>query len=67
MIRNMIKVAQEAGVKVGICGQASSDYPEFAAFLVQERSIRFRSIWMASQNKTGIAAEEQKRRLAPVS
>ena len=22
--------------KVGICGQAPSDYPEFAAFLIQE-------------------------------
>lgn len=36
MIRQVIKVAREKGVKVGICGQAPSDYPEFARFLVEE-------------------------------
>ena len=36
MIRQVIKVAKEKGVKVGICGQAPSDYPEFARFLVEE-------------------------------
>jgi pyruvate,water dikinase len=35
-IRHLIKVAHRAGKKVGICGQAPSDYPDFAAFLVQE-------------------------------
>jgi pyruvate,water dikinase len=30
----LIDVAHRAGRKVGICGQAPSDYPEFAAFLV---------------------------------
>lgn len=34
MIRNLIEAAHQAGSKVGICGQAPSDYPEFAAFLV---------------------------------
>jgi pyruvate,water dikinase len=34
MIRNLIHDAHDAGVKVGICGQAPSDYPDFAAFLV---------------------------------
>jgi len=33
-IRNLIHVAHENNTKVGICGQAPSDYPEFAAFLV---------------------------------
>ena len=32
----LIKVAHEHGRKVGICGQAPSDYPEFAEFLVRE-------------------------------
>ncbi|MCB0112894.1 MAG: phosphoenolpyruvate synthase [Caldilineaceae bacterium] len=32
----LIKVAHEHGRKVGICGQAPSDYPEFAEFLVKE-------------------------------
>lgn len=35
MIRELIRVAHEAGRKVGICGQAPSDYPDFAAFLVE--------------------------------
>jgi pyruvate,water dikinase len=35
-IRRLIKTAHQKGCKVGICGQAPSDYPEFAAFLVNE-------------------------------
>ena len=35
MIRNVIGEAHKAGAKVGLCGQASSDHPEFAAFLVE--------------------------------
>lgn len=35
MIRQVIKSAHKKGRKVGICGQAPSDYPDFAAFLVQ--------------------------------
>ena len=34
MIRRLIKDAHHAGAKVGICGQAPSDYPEFAEFLL---------------------------------
>ncbi|MEM9908481.1 MAG: phosphoenolpyruvate synthase [Cyanobacteria bacterium P01_D01_bin.44] len=34
-IQHVIKTAHEAGRKVGICGQAPSDHPEFAAFLVE--------------------------------
>ena len=34
MIRNVIEKAHEAGAKVGLCGQAPSDHPEFAEFLV---------------------------------
>jgi len=33
-ITQVIQKAHAAGRKVGICGQAPSDYPEFAAFLV---------------------------------
>jgi pyruvate,water dikinase len=32
---HLVEVAHRRGRKVGICGQAPSDYPEFAAFLVQ--------------------------------
>jgi pyruvate,water dikinase len=35
MIRQVITKARAKGRKVGICGQAPSDYPEFAAFLVE--------------------------------
>jgi pyruvate,water dikinase len=35
---HLIEAAHAAGRKVGICGQAPSDYPDFAAFLV-ERGI----------------------------
>ncbi len=34
-IQRLIDTAHRAGRKVGICGQAPSDYPEFAAFLVE--------------------------------
>ncbi len=36
MISTVIQVAKEMNKKVGICGQAPSDYPEFAEFLVKE-------------------------------
>jgi pyruvate,water dikinase len=36
MIRMAIRAAKAAGRKIGICGQAPSDYPEFARFLVEE-------------------------------
>ncbi|CAK7213553.1 hypothetical protein SBRCBS47491_001840 [Sporothrix bragantina] len=35
MIARVIAVAREKGCKIGICGQAPSDHPEFAKFLVQ--------------------------------
>jgi len=36
MVTLAIEAAQRAGKKIGICGQAPSDYPEFAEFLVQK-------------------------------
>ena len=35
MIRMVIDVAKRRGKKIGICGQAPSDFPEFATFLVE--------------------------------
>ena len=35
MIQDLIKSAHKADRKVGICGQAPSDYPDFATFLVK--------------------------------
>ena len=34
MIESVIHAAHKAGAKVGLCGQAPSDHPEFAEFLV---------------------------------
>ncbi len=36
MIASVIERAKAKGRKVGICGQAPSDYPEFAQFLVEQ-------------------------------
>ncbi len=35
LIRQAIASANRTGTKIGICGQAPSDHPEFAAFLVE--------------------------------
>ena len=35
MIASVIKAVKAKGKKIGICGQAPSDYPEFAEFLVE--------------------------------
>ena len=36
MITQVIRVAKSKGRKIGICGQAPSDYPEFSKFLVEQ-------------------------------
>lgn len=36
LISSVIKTAKAQGVKIGICGQAPSDYPDFCEFLVRE-------------------------------
>jgi len=36
LIAQVIRAARKRGRKIGICGQAPSDYPEFAEFLVKE-------------------------------
>jgi pyruvate,water dikinase len=36
-VRDLIETAHANDTKVGICGQAPSDYPEFAAFLVRNQ------------------------------
>ncbi|MBP6730769.1 MAG: phosphoenolpyruvate synthase [Chitinophagales bacterium] len=35
MISNVIRAAHSAGAKIGLCGQAPSDFPDFARFLVE--------------------------------
>ena len=36
MISMIIEICRRRGKKIGICGQAPSDYPDFAKFLVEE-------------------------------
>ena len=36
MLKMLIDTAKKNNVKVGICGQGPSDYPDFAQFLVEE-------------------------------
>ena len=36
MIAQAISTCRARGRKIGICGQAPSDYPEFAKFLVEQ-------------------------------
>ena len=36
MIRRVIKICNKKNKYCGICGQAPSDFPEFARFLVNE-------------------------------
>ena len=58
LIRQVIAAAHAAGRKVGICGQAPSDYPEFAEFLVEA------GIDSISLNPDSVA--EVRRRIAAV-
>ena len=36
LLRMLIRTGKECNVKVGICGQGPSDFPDFAQFLVEE-------------------------------
>lgn len=35
MLKQVISIAKKEGKKIGLCGQAPSDYPDFAKFLVE--------------------------------
>ncbi len=43
MVSEVIRKAKKAGVKIGLCGQAPSDFPSYASFLVKQgiNSISF--------------------------
>jgi pyruvate,water dikinase len=62
-IAQVIGAAHAAGRKIGICGQAPSDYPEFAQFLVTE-GIDSLSLNADSQLKTMLAIVDVEKRLA---
>ena len=56
-VAQVISAAHAAGRKIGICGQAPSDYPEFARFLVKA-GIDSLSLNPDSQLKTMLAVAE---------
>lgn len=62
MIKHLIKVGKETGTKVGICGQAPSDFPDFAQMLVEE-GIDSISLNPDTVVKTSIAISDKEREL----
>jgi pyruvate, water dikinase len=63
LISELIRKAKKHGVKVGICGQGPSDFPDFAAFLVRE-GINSISVTPDSVLKTLRTLQKQERELA---
>jgi len=63
MCAQLITGAHAAGRTVGICGQAPSDYPEFAAFLV-ERGVDSISLNPDSVIRTKRRVAEEESRMA---
>jgi pyruvate,water dikinase len=63
MIGHAIHVCQAKGRKIGICGQAPSDYPEFAQFLVEE-GIDSISLTPDTVLKTTLAILEKEKDIA---
>jgi len=62
MIKKVIEVATAKWKYIGICGQAPSDYPEFAKFLV-ECGIESMSLNPDTMIKTRLAVAEIERKL----
>ncbi len=62
MIGQVIAVAREKGRKIGICGQAPSDFPEFTEFLV-ESGIDSISLIPDTVIKTRMIVAEKERQL----
>jgi pyruvate,water dikinase len=62
LVAQVIETANRRGKYIGICGQAPSDYPEFAEFLV-ERGIQSISLNPDTVIKTRIKIAEKERQL----
>jgi pyruvate,water dikinase len=63
MIEMAIEKATKAGKKIGLCGQAPSDFPEIAQFLVEKgiNSISFNPDAIAKGIKNILEAEHKRR------
>lgn len=61
LIRMSVEKAKAAGLKIGLCGQAPSDYPEYARFLVEcgIDSISFNPDALIKGIENILKAEEQ--------
>jgi pyruvate,water dikinase len=67
MVKSVIDTAKRRGKKIGICGQAPSDFPEFATFLVEcgidsmslipDTAIKTRLAVAAREKELGITPE----------
>ena len=62
LIAQVIKICKSKGKYIGICGQAPSDYPEFARFLVRE-GISSISLNPDSVIRTTIKINEQEQKI----
>ena len=62
MVKMVIDTAKRRGKKIGICGQAPSDFPEFATFLV-ECGIDSMSLIPDTAIKTRLAVHEKEKEL----
>jgi pyruvate,water dikinase len=62
LVEQVIKVAKKKGRKIGICGQAPSDFPDFAEFLV-ECGIDSMSLIPDTVIKTRLAIAEKEKEL----
>ena len=68
MVKEVIEVARGRGRKIGICGQAPSDFPEFATFLVEcgidsislipDTVVKTRLAVAKKEQEMGIAVDE---------
>jgi pyruvate,water dikinase len=69
LVEHVINVAKEKGRKIGICGQAPSDFPDFAEFLVEcgidsmslipDTAIKTRLAVAAKEKELGIEVEKE--------
>jgi pyruvate,water dikinase len=62
MVKSVIDTAKRRGKKIGICGQAPSDFPEFATFLV-ECGIDSMSLIPDTAIKTRLKVAEKEKEL----
>jgi len=66
LVKQVIDVAKKKGRKIGICGQAPSDFPDFAEFLV-ECGIDSMSLIPDTVIKTKLAVAEKEKELGIIA